>query len=330
MNEIKVKVNFKNRTIYKQGVDLTSGDYNSTKLLFEFDRQDGRKVFEMKDPDGNLVLLADIENNEVELVGKDENGNNVSLFNKPNDYRFEISLYDGDSKLTSASDYIKVKQEQVIVDGEPITAYLPIFDKLINEVENLNIEMENGIVIITRKDGSQHSENVNGEDYIITEEDYEEIETNVKSDIQPILENIENVANESNAIARGKAQTKTFKTFVELEEWLRDVSNKGILKQGDNLYIEALYTDETETTKQPDYWVTETLEEPNEEGYYYNISTLGAETPVLIDYAKKEQFVTLLNEKEYEDLSTNGTVNREDGKTLVFNANTYYFIPEEE
>ena len=59
MNEIKVKVNFKNRTIYKQGVDLTSGDYNSTKLLFEFDRQDGRKVFEMKDPDGNLVLLAE-------------------------------------------------------------------------------------------------------------------------------------------------------------------------------------------------------------------------------------------------------------------------------
>lgn len=169
-----------------------------------------------------------------------------------------------------------------------------------------------------------------GDTYTITDEDYQEIETNVKSDIQPILENIENVANQAELIARGKAQTKTFETEAELEEWLRDVSNKGVLKQGDNLYIKAIYTDATETKKQPDYWVTETLDVPNEKGYYYNISELGAETPVLTDYAKKEQFVTLLNEKEYEDLSTNGTVTREDGTTLIFNANTYYFILEEE
>ncbi|MBR6689760.1 MAG: hypothetical protein IKL65_00315 [Bacilli bacterium] len=162
MNIIKVNVNFKNRTIYKQGVDLTSGDYNSTKLIFEFDRQDGRKVFEMKDPDGNLVLLTDIVNNEVILVGKDENGNNVSLFNQPNDYIFEISLYDGESKLTSASDRIKIKQEEVIVDGEVITAYLPIFDKLINEVENLNVEVDGNILTITKKDGTKESTNIQG------------------------------------------------------------------------------------------------------------------------------------------------------------------------
>ena len=137
MNVIKVNVNFKNRTIYKQGVDLTSGDYNSTKLVFEFDRQEGRKVFEMKDPDGNLVLLTDIINNEVELVGKDENGNNASLFNQEGKYTFEISLYDGDSKLTSSFDYIKIKQEQVVVDGKTAMPYLPIFDELVNDVVGL-------------------------------------------------------------------------------------------------------------------------------------------------------------------------------------------------
>lgn len=137
MNIIKVNVNFKNRTIYKQGVNLTTGDYNSTKLVFEFDRQDGRKVFEMKDPDGDLVLLTDIVNDEVELVGKDENGNNASLFKQEGKYIFEISLYDGDSKLTSAFDYIKVRQEQIQIDGEVITPYLPIFDELVNEVENI-------------------------------------------------------------------------------------------------------------------------------------------------------------------------------------------------
>ena len=166
MNVIKVNVNFKNRTIYKQGVDLTSGDYNSTKLVFEFDRQDGRKVFEMKNPDGNLVLLTDIENNEIDLVGKNENGNNASLFDQEGKYVFEISLYDGDSKLTSAFDYIKVKQEQVIVDGEVVKPYLPIFDELMNDVNaaisetnNLDIDIQttkdNTEVVITRKDGTE-------------------------------------------------------------------------------------------------------------------------------------------------------------------------------
>lgn len=162
MNTIKVNVNFKNRTIYKQGVDLTSGDYNSTKLEFKFDRKDGRKVFEMKDPDGNLVLLTDIINDEVDLVGKDENGNNASLFKQEGKYIFEISLYDGDSKLTSAFDYIKVRQEQVIVGDEIVTTYLPIFDKLISEVENLNIEVEGNTLTITKKDGSKESTNIQG------------------------------------------------------------------------------------------------------------------------------------------------------------------------
>lgn len=145
MNTIKVNVSFEKRIIYKTGVDITTRDYNSTKLEFEFDRKDGRKVFEMKDPDGNLVLLTDIVNNEVKLVGKDKNGNNASLFNQAGKYIFEISLYDGESKLTSAFNYINVKQEQIEVDGEVITPYLPIFDNLINEVEKVsNTIINNG------------------------------------------------------------------------------------------------------------------------------------------------------------------------------------------
>lgn len=170
MNVIKVNVNFKNRTIYKQGVDLTSGDYNSTKLVFEFDRQDGIKVFEMKDPDGEIVLWSEIENNEITLVGKDEDGNNASLFKEAGKYIFEISLYDGESKLTSAFDYIPVKEEQVKDGDKIVTAYLPIFDNLINEVQdlinqtnNLDIDIENSVVTITKKDGTTKSENVKGD-----------------------------------------------------------------------------------------------------------------------------------------------------------------------
>lgn len=297
MNVIKVNVNFKNRTIDKQGVDLTSGDYNSTKLVFEFDRQDGRKVFEMKDPDGNLVLLTDIVNNEVELVGKDENGNNVSLFNQPNDYTFEISLYDENSKLTSASDRIKVKQEEVIVDGEPIIAYLPIFDKLINEVENLNVEVDENILTITKKDGTKESVNIKGDAYVITDEDLDEIETNVKSNIQPILEEIENVANQAEIIARGRATGYVFQTEEDLDAWLLVEENVDKLVLGDNFYIVA--------TDVPDYWWDGTQKR-----------VLETEKPDLTDYAKKEQFVTL-TQVEYDALTEKS-------------ANTYYFIIEEE
>ena len=70
MNIIKVNVNFKNRTSYKQGVDLTEGDYNSTKMVFTFDRDDGTKVFEMKNPSDEIVLHKEIINNEIILVGQ--------------------------------------------------------------------------------------------------------------------------------------------------------------------------------------------------------------------------------------------------------------------
>lgn len=164
MNIINVKVNFKNRTMYKQGVYLTSGDYNSTKMVFDFDVQDGIKILEMKSPSGKLVLVTEIKNNEVILIGKTEDGNVASLFNETGDYVYEISLYDGESKLTSAFDKIKVKQEQVVIDGEVVTQYLPIFDELINTIQDLILQVDTldidirkqdnkSTITITKKDG---------------------------------------------------------------------------------------------------------------------------------------------------------------------------------
>lgn len=149
-----------------------------------------------------------------------------------------------------------------------------------------------------------------GGDYIITDEDLDEIETNIKSDIQPILEEIENTSNRAETIAKGRATGYVFNTLEELNEWLLVEENISKLVLGDNLYIRTIGV--------PDYWWDGTSKQ-----------VLETEKPDLTEYAKKEQFVTLLNEKEYEDLSTNGNVTREDGTTLIFNANTYYFIPEQ-
>ena len=171
MNIIKVNVNFKNRTITKQGVDLTEGDYNSTKMVFTFDREDGTKVLEMKNPNDEIVLHAEIENNEVILGAEQDGGGYASIFNEVGNYTYEVVLYDGDSKLTSASDYIKIKKKQIDTDGETAEIYKPVFDEMmgdlneaLNEVDNLDIDVSKSgsvaTVTIRKKDGTSESVNI--------------------------------------------------------------------------------------------------------------------------------------------------------------------------
>lgn len=219
MNIIKVKINFEKGNCDVSGINLITGDFNSTKIEFEFDREDGTKVFEMKAPSGSVVYADEIENNELILVGKtdvttthenktyvkyldssdnvywyNEDDNELynsswtevssfdlsnytkqtqdcSLFNEDGKYIFEVSLYDNDSKLTSASGKIRVKLEQVQIGDEVVTLYLPIFDTLmqqvntaITETNNLNITATKtggvATVTITNKDGTQSSVNI--------------------------------------------------------------------------------------------------------------------------------------------------------------------------
>jgi hypothetical protein len=206
MNKIKLKVNFGKRTCVQSGISLTTGDYNSTKIIFEFDREDGTKIFEMKNPNDEVIFVDEIVNNEVILVGQadvttkhndvtyikyiDDNETiywydseldklydtsfvevqnvsideltkiteNASLFTMAGRYTFEISLYDGESKLTSKSDYLDVKEEQVVINNNMVSLYLPVFDRLIGELDNLDIDVNKSgsttTVTLHRKDGT--------------------------------------------------------------------------------------------------------------------------------------------------------------------------------
>lgn len=167
MNIIKCKINFKKGTCTTSGIDLIQGDYNSTKIVFTFDDDTGTNIFEMCNPKGELVYLKEIENNEIPLYRLTEDDEITTIFDTKGSYKFEVAKYDGDSKLTSAYGSIPVKKEQVVVDGEPVEAYLPIFDELLGrvstaleEMDNVSIEAEkeDGVttVTITGKDGIPH------------------------------------------------------------------------------------------------------------------------------------------------------------------------------
>lgn len=72
--------------------------------------------------------------------------------------------------------------------------------------------------------------------------------------------------NEATNIAKGRNQARVFATTDAMKEWLKNAANKGMAKQGDNLYIV--------TKNVPDYWVAEVLDTPNNEGYYYEVEEL--------------------------------------------------------
>lgn len=177
--------------------------------------------------------------------------------------------------------------------------------KTLNNMEELKEEVETGLTptigenenwFICGVDTGKTSRGPQGETYEITEEDYDAIENQVKIDIQPILEEIENTSKQAEIIAKGRATGYVFDTAEELEAWLLVEENVSKLVLGDNLYIR--------TVGVPDYWWDGTSKQ-----------VLETEKPDLTDYAKKEQFVTL-TQAEYDALTEKS-------------ANTYYFIIEE-
>ena len=196
MNTINVSINFKERKCDVEGVILTEGDYNSTKMVFDYDVEEGIKVLEMKNRLDEIVYFDEIIDNEVVLVGKaqvikiesdikyykytdaneavfwyDKENNKLynnemvevvdfnlddydpvlvdaSLFTIDGEYTFEVSLYENDSKLTSAYGTIDVAPEQVIITDEEMEIIYPICEDMLNklaEMETSVSEMEQDI-----------------------------------------------------------------------------------------------------------------------------------------------------------------------------------------
>ena len=131
MNVINLKVDFEKRTIRQTGVNLTSGDYNSTKLVFEFDKEyEETKICEIakkEDTEGNneSIFAEEVLNNEVVLVGyadvTDEDGNIKYQDSSENVYWYDEDnevLYDSSYNVSSVSlsTLTKILQEVSIFD----------------------------------------------------------------------------------------------------------------------------------------------------------------------------------------------------------------------
>lgn len=151
IQEIVVNVSFEKHTLTKKDSGVVEGDYNTTKLIFVFeeDVSNQRIVFKMSNPQGELVLLRDLDSNhEVMLTGYTEDGSVCSLFNEPGLYPFELVLYGDDSKLTSAPGWLNVNKRLVEVDGATIEEYFAVFGEVVAALSSVvSVEDDGGITI---------------------------------------------------------------------------------------------------------------------------------------------------------------------------------------
>lgn len=136
MNTYNFDVNFTTGRIYGPDLLLVVNDHNSTTFKFTFD-QEGRYVFKLLYPD-NTIYVQDIINGELVLT--------KGVLNQEGNYKFEISLYGDDNRLTTARiKEFPVRLELVETD-EPVQAddRLPILDNLIEETNKVVEAAKNG------------------------------------------------------------------------------------------------------------------------------------------------------------------------------------------
>ncbi len=136
MNIYNFDVNFTTGRIYAPDFILVVNDHNSTLFKFTFD-QTGRYVFKLLYPDGT-IYVQDITDNQLKLT--------KGVLNQEGNYKFEISLYGDDNRLTTARiKEFPVRLELVSTD-EPVQAddRLPILDNLIEETNKVVEAAKNG------------------------------------------------------------------------------------------------------------------------------------------------------------------------------------------
>ena len=129
--EIPVKVSFERHTLVKKDPGVVQGDYNTTKFIFEFeeDTSEYAILFKMSDPNGNIVLLSELTDNEIVLAGWTEEGKVYSLFAESGLYPFELIAYGENSKITSAPGFLTVNKRHIpLEEMSDIGVYLPLYN----------------------------------------------------------------------------------------------------------------------------------------------------------------------------------------------------------
>lgn len=132
--DIHVKVSFlKHSMAVRKDSGVVEGDYNTTKLVFDFEEDMSNRniVFQMNNPKGELIFVKELSGNEIILAGEDSSGNACSIFSMEGLHPFELVLYTENGKLTSATGWLPVSKRQTGSNMEGMVVYYaPWFEEL--------------------------------------------------------------------------------------------------------------------------------------------------------------------------------------------------------
>lgn len=126
---------------------------------------------------------------------------------------------------------------------------------------------------------------------VIDFENANQVRIPIKADVSGLEETIikvQETADEAKKIAEGRARSKVFETFDDMQTYLKNANNSE-LKIGDNLYIKALNV--------PDYWVSTILDNNIGTYGYYQVAQLETQKVDLSNIYTIPQTDELLNKK---------------------------------
>ena len=232
MKEYNFEVSFKDGGIYSKERlnELVQNDYNSIKLNFEFkDLYSNKILFKMIDSSENLLVSRFLEDNSIILEAGELKATGT--------YKFDLSLYDEDSKLTTSDTFIlEVRKEIANINDEKDKTEKPtILDQLINKVSSLEkkveinestrIENENTRIQAETSRNQAESERVNKETSRISNEN-----ERLKNETIRVSQENERVSSEeqrkSKEETRIKNENDRIKQEEEREQYFTDIKEK--------------------------------------------------------------------------------------------------------
>ncbi len=232
MKEYNFEVSFKDGGIYSKERlnELVQNDYNSLKLNFEFkDLYSNKILFKMIDSSENLLVSRFLKENSIILEAGE--------LKTTGTYKFDLSLYDEDSKLTTSDTFIlEVRKEIANINDEKDNPEKPtILDQLINEVSSLEktvktnestrVENENTRIQAETSRNQAENERVNKETSRILNES-----ERLKNEVTRVSREEKRVSQEeqrnSNEETRIKNENDRVKQEEEREQYFTDIKEK--------------------------------------------------------------------------------------------------------
>ena len=232
MKEYNFEISFKDGGIYSKERlnELVQNDYNSIKLNFEFkDLYSNKILFKMIDSSGILLVSRFLEDNSIILEAGE--------LKTTGTYKFDLSLYDEDSKLTTSDTFVlEVRKEIANINEEKDNPEKPtILDQLINEVSSLEktvktnestrVENENTRIQAETSRNQAESERVNKETSRISNES-----ERLKNEAIRVSREEKRLSSEeqrnSNEETRLKNESGRIKQEEEREKYFTDIKEK--------------------------------------------------------------------------------------------------------